>query len=405
MDAEPLPAASPISTEPATGVRIVAIDAFRGLVMLLMMAEVLHLGLLTQVFPDAAWAKAVAYHTDHVEWVGCSLHDLIQPSFSFLVGVALVFSLRNRRSRGQPRWKSVLHALWRSLLLVALGIFLRSLGEEKTYFTFEDTLTQIGLGYFFLYLLALCPRAVQWSALGLILAGYWLAFLLYPSPPSGFDWQAVGVPPDWAHHQSGLAAHWDKNSNAAWAFDVWFLNLFPRTAPFHFNDGGYATLSFIPTLATMLLGLLAGGQLLNGQSPWKTFGWFVLVGAIAWGAGLGLHLANVCPLVKRIWTPSWTLFSGGWCLWILALFYLITEIGRLRAWTFPLVVIGMNSIAAYLIAHLCHHFFSEAWHTHAGHPFAKFGGATAEILDGVVVLLCYWLCLFWMWRRRLFLRI
>ena len=56
----------------------------------------------------------------------------------------------------------------------------------------------------------------------------------------------------------GFLAHFNKNSNLAWAFDVWFLNLFPREAPFRFNGGGWSTLSFIPTLATMMLGLWRG---------------------------------------------------------------------------------------------------------------------------------------------------
>ncbi len=65
----------------------------------------------------------------------------------------------------------------------------------------------------------------------------------------------------WPHLMTGFAAHWNKNSNLAWAFDTWFLNLFPREKPFMYNGGGYATLSFIPTLGTMILGLIAGGVL------------------------------------------------------------------------------------------------------------------------------------------------
>ena len=68
----------------------------------------------------------------------------------------------------------------------------------------------------------------------------------------------MGVKADWPHHPTGFAAHWDKNTNPAAAFDRWFLNLFPREKPFTHNGGGYATLSFIPTLATMILGLFAG---------------------------------------------------------------------------------------------------------------------------------------------------
>src|SRR6185312_10613406 len=85
--------------------------------------------------------------------------------------------------------------------------------------------------------------------------------------PPGFDYDTVGVPADWPHHASGFAAHWNKNSNLAWAFDVWFLNLFPREQPFVANRGGYATLSFIPTLGTMILGLLAGCVLQGDRVP------------------------------------------------------------------------------------------------------------------------------------------
>ena len=141
----------------------------------------------------AIW-ELLCHHQSHVEWVGCSLHDLIQPSFSFLVGVALPFSLASRLARGQSKAWMTAHALWRSLILVFLGVFLRSRGSSQTNFTFEDTLSQIGLGYTFLFLLALLPRRVQWIALGVILVGYWAAFALYPLPDSEFDYAAVGVP-------------------------------------------------------------------------------------------------------------------------------------------------------------------------------------------------------------------
>ena len=78
--------------------------------------------------------------------------------------------------------------------------------------------------------------------------------MLYPAPGPQFDYARVGVPPDWPHHYTGFLSHWNKNSNLSWAFDVWFLNLFPREHPFVFNEGGWSTLSFIPTLGTMIMG-------------------------------------------------------------------------------------------------------------------------------------------------------
>lgn len=385
--------------------RLASIDAYRGFVMLLMMAEVLRLAKLAKALPDSALWKFLAYHQTHVAWAGCSLHDLIQPSFSFLVGVALPFSLANRLARGQSVKRAIGHAAWRALVLVLLGVFLRSIGKPETNFTFEDTLSQIGLGYLPLFLIGLCPRKVHWLALAVILIGYWAAFALY-TPPASFDYTAVGVPADWPHHSTGIAAHWNKNSNLAWAADVWFLNLFPRSKPFLFNGGGYATLSFIPTLATMLLGLIAGGWLLDEASPGKKTARLVVAGLLGLAIGQALHYSGICPSVKRIWTPSWALFSGGWCFLLLAGFYAVMDIGRFQAWAFPLRVIGMNSIAAYCIAHLFDHFIPAALETHLGKDiFRSFGEAYEPLLLGLAVLFIYWLILFWMYRRKIFLRI
>ena len=95
-----------------------------------------------------------------------SLHDTIQPGFTFLVGVALPYSIASRIRKGESFRRQLFHAIWRSFLLVILGFFLRSLGHSQTYFTFEDTLTQIGLGYTFAFLLAYCRPKWQWTALG-----------------------------------------------------------------------------------------------------------------------------------------------------------------------------------------------------------------------------------------------
>jgi predicted acyltransferase len=396
---------APPQARPVVG-RLTSIDAYRGFVMFLMMAEVLHLGAMARRFKDSPTWALLAHHQSHVEWVGCSLHDLIQPSFSFLVGVALPFSLASRLARGQSRWRMTLHAAWRALVLVFLGVFLRSMGRDHTNFTFEDTLSQIGLGYIFLFLLGLRPRRDQWIALAVILVGYWAAFALYPLPGSDFDYKSIGMSPDWKHNLDGFAAHWNKNTNPAWAFDRWFLNLFPRKHPFTHNGGGYSTLSFIPTLGTMVLGLLAGGVLSDARRPWATIGWLVLAGAVSMGLGVALGEAGSCPIVKKIWTPSWVLFSGGWCFFILAGSFAVIDVLGLRGWAFPLVVIGMNSIAAYCLAHLVEDFIVDSIHTHLGEEIFKSLGAEYEpLVRGAAVLLVLWLILFWMYRRKVFLRI
>jgi predicted acyltransferase len=277
--------------------------------------------------------------------------------------------------------------------------------SPQTNYTFEDTLSQIGLGYPILFLLGFCRPRWQWTAFGVIVTGYWLAWALYPAPGPAFDYAAVGVPANWPHNFSGFASHWNKNSNLGVAFDQWFLNLLPRPRPWVFNDGGYLTLSFIPTLGTMILGLVAG-RWLRESAPRIPMKRFLIAGAIGLASGLVLHYAGIAPIVKRIWTPGWVLFSGGACFLLLAAFSWIIEVKGYRKWSFPLVVIGMNSIAAYLIAHLFHDFFVSSFRINLGpNAFKFFGDGLEPLMLGMAVLLCYWLILYWMYQRKIFLRI
>lgn len=386
--------------------RIVAIDAFRGFVMLLMLAEAMRLWTLEAVFPGSRFWALVAYNTEHVPWQGCSLHDLIQPAFSFLVGAALPFSIASRQARGHTFRGMVLHAVWRSIALIALGIFLRSLDRSRTYWTFEDTLTQIGLGYTFLFLLAFASVRTQAIAFAAILAGFWAAFVLYPLPGPDFNYPAVGVPADWPHLYSGFLAHFNKNSNLSWAFDTWFLNLFPRLEPFRFNRGGWSTLSFIPTLATMILGLWCGEWLKSARGTGDKLKGLIAAGLALTVAGLALQWLHVVPIVKRIWTSSYTLYSGGLVILILAAFYFLIEVRGWRRWAFPLLVIGANSIAVYVMSWTLEDFVKGALARHLGNaPFAILGAPFEPVLQGAAVVLVFWLVLLWMYRRRIFVKI
>jgi heparan-alpha-glucosaminide N-acetyltransferase len=411
IDLAPQPAAHPGGraadsfTRPATG-RLVSLDVFRGVTMLFMASEILHIPAVARKFPASPFARVLADTLDHRPWVGCSPWDLIQPAFMFMVGVALPFSLAARRARGQQFPTMFVHSVYRALVLIALGVFLRSQARSQTYFTFEDVLTQIGLGYVFLFLLAWTRPRVQWIAAGLILIGYWLAFALYPAPAPGFDTTTVGVRPDWPHHLTGFAAHWDKNTNLANRFDQWFLNLFPRQSPFVFNGGGYLTLNFVPSLATMIFGLLVGGLLRDAKSSRDKLRLLLLWSAGGILLGVVLHVVGVCPIVKRIWTPSWTLFSAGWVMLFLAGYYYVIDLKQYRRWTLPFVVVGMNSIAMYVLVHVATDYVRRSLRIHLGAaPFEIFGSPFATILLGATTLLIFWLILFWMYRNRVFVRI
>jgi predicted acyltransferase len=385
--------------------RLVSLDAYRGMTMVAMASGGLALSQVARNFPDSRFWQIVGYQFEHVPWVGCALWDLIQPSFMFMAGVAMAYSCASRKAHGQSYGRMLWHAVVRSLVLILLGIFLRSDGRSQTNFTFEDVLTQIGLGYTFLFLLWGRPAWLQLLASMAILGGYWWYFYAHPLPPADFDFATVGVGADWPHLE-GMAAHWDKNTNAAAAFDQWFLNLFPRPKPFVYNGGGYLTLSFVPSLVTMIFGLLAG-EVLRG--PWtqrRKFFTLVIAGIIALVAGQALDLAGVCPIVKRIWTPSWTLFAGGWTLLILAAFYGVVDILKYRWWTFPFVVVGMNSIVMYCMEELSHGWFQRTLKIH-------FGDGIFHILDKpyepfvarLWVLLAMWVVCWWLYRQRIFIRI
>jgi len=391
------------------GQRLQSLDVYRGATMLFMASELLNIPRTMRQFAESsATARFIEFQTSHVAWTGWSAWDLIQPSFMFMVGVALPWSIASRLSRGEQPVRLWMHALWRSFLLIALGIFLRSTRRSQTYFTFEDVLTQIGLGYPFLFALGFARVRLQMLAATLILVGYWAAFALYPAPGPDFNFPAVGVPSEWPHHLTGFASHWDKNSNLAHAVDVWFLNLFPREKPFLFNGGGYLTLNFVPSLATMIFGLLAGGVLRSPASDSSSkLRTLAIAGAAGIASGWLFDLTGICPMVKKIWTPSWTLFAGGCTTWILAACYWLIDVrGWRTGWTFPFLVVGMNSIAMYTLVHLMDGFIATSLKIHLGQEiFEIFGKPWAMVTEGAMVLAILWLICLWMYRRKIFVRL
>lgn len=394
----------PVATTETVG-RLVSLDVFRGTVMALMLDEYLQLPEAARSFPHSAIWSFIAFNTEHVPWQGCSLHDLIQPAFSFLVGAAMPFSIASRTAKGQTFWQLFRHAVWRAVLLMALGIFLRSINHQQTYFTFEDTLTQIGMGYVFLFLLAFTRVRTQVIFALAILIAFWGAFALYPAPGPHFDYARVGVPQNWEHNYTGFLSHFNKNSNLSWAFDVWFLNLFPREQPFVYNEGGWSTLSFIPTLATMIIGLLTGEWLKSNKSKEQKLRGLVIAGIGLAVLGLICQWAGICPIVKRVWTSSYTLYSGGLVILILAGFYALIDWKGYRRWAFPLVVIGMNSIAIYVMSWTMGHFFYYAIGRHLGGFLDSLGATFHPVVQGFGSVLILWTILFWMYRRKIFLKI
>jgi heparan-alpha-glucosaminide N-acetyltransferase len=296
------------------------------------------------------------------------------------------------------------HAVYRAIILVVLGVFLASNGSKQTSFIFTNVLAQIGLGYLFVFLLLNRPVALQVLAAVAILAADWAMFARHPVPPRQFAWSDVGVYANWEHLR-GFDAHWEKNANIAATFDRWFLNLFPRPEdkPFQFNAGGYATLNFVPSIVTMLMGVLAGQWLGTKRSPTDKVRHLLLAGALGIVLGSALDTYHICPSVKRLWTPSWTVYSGGWALLQLAMFYWVIDARGYRRWTFPLLVVGANSIAMYMMSQLMKPWILGTLKTHLGGQ--AFGGFYAPLKESLGILFVEWLVCYWMHRRKIFLKI
>lgn len=462
--------------------RLVSLDAFRGFIMLAMASAGFQFGRVFANLKDRglsadSWEyKIVEFlknQTDHVPWVGGVFWDLIQPAFMFMVGVALPYSYARRAAKGDSYVMRLLHTIFRAAILVGLGVFLAnpagktSDGEMITNFIFPNVLAQIGLGYAFVFLFVNRGVVVQAAAIGLICAGTWYAFFQHPLRPEGFDYRTVGVtaPPTIKVKEGdtevdapnpeftqfvlpGLFAHWTKNANFAHDVDRVFLNKFPRAqkplrregesdadynaridaarekAAFKFNTGGYTTLNFVPSMATMLLGLIIGELLRAGYTSGQKLKRLAIIGAVCIALGLAAGF-TVCPIIKRIWTPSWALVSGGIVVWMLAGFYLVFDHWERRRWAWPLVVVGMNSIVIYMLSQLTKGFTLSMLKTHLTYPYARFvawygaqtgrtfspelfGGASnpyTPMWESAAVLFCFWLVCAWLWKQKIFVRI
>ncbi len=156
----------------------------------------------------------------------------------------------------------------------------------------------------------------------------------------------------------------------------------------------------------MILGLIAGRWLRLSWPLGKKLMLITITGVVGLGIGFLLNYYGICPNVKRIWTPTWVFFSGGWCFIMLAFFVATVEGMGMKMVFFPFLVLGVNSIAIYCLSHLIDGFIRTSLYTHLGKGiFRIFGEQYEQLLMGIGIMLVLWLILFWMYRRKLFLKI
>ena len=334
----------------------------------------------------------------HAEWNGWTPTDLVFPFFLFIVGVAMAFSFSSRLQRGASRPELLKHVLWRGLALFALGMFLNGFPNQYHLASWRvyGVLQRIAICYVISAILALWADWRGWIiTIAACLVGYWILMRFIPVP--GFGVPTHDIPlldPD-----RNLAAWLDRQLLAG--------HLYEGTRD---PEG---VLSTIPAVATSLLGMLTGQWLRSPRSAHKKalgMAAFGLAGVIA---GKILNLGF--PINKKLWTSSYVIFTAGLALLCLALCYWIVDVRKWRGlWTKPLLVFGMNAIAAYVFAEMISHLLDHT-HTNAGlslqefiyqNMFAPLGSpANASLLYALAYVLVCWAAMWTLYRKGIFLKV
>ncbi|MEO1497031.1 MAG: DUF5009 domain-containing protein [Planctomycetota bacterium] len=384
--------------------RLASLDAYRGFTMLLLAFTVPNWGWQEPIAQANESLRPLLDQFEHAAWRGLTVWDMIQPSFMFMVGVAAPFSYASRKRRGATDRQLWAHAAGRAVALILLGVFLRSLGRDATYWTLEDVVTQIGLSYLPLFWLATQPTRMRLITLAALLMSVWALFALWPVPAEPGSAAVL--------HFDGFWAHWNQNTGPGHALDLWLLNSLPRSEPFVGHVEGYNTLNFVPSLATMLLGLMAGAQLWSltaaegGAAGLGIVGRLIGYGLALLAIGLLLDQLGVCPIVKKLWTPSFVLVSGGLSLWLLALLYAVIDMAGWRSWAWPAEVVGRNPLAMYFMTWAVAGWVLAALQRHLGcDVFQTLGDAYAPLLGNLAVGLVLWMICWWMDRNRAYVRL
>mgnify|MGYP002386467637 FL=1 len=320
----------------------------------------------------------------HVEWNGFAFYDMIFPLFLFLAGVSMPYSFASRAARGDSRRMIYMHAVKRMLILVVLGMLVNRILEfDPDNLRFASVLGRIGIAWFLAAMIVL-NAGIRWQVAWFwsLLIIYCLLMLLVPVPVFG----AGDLSPE-----GNLAGFIDRL-------------LLPGTMYTEFNEPE-GILSTIPSVSTALLGVFTGHLLrLERGALTGLKKAVIIIGAGIISLLLGILWGTFFPVNKNLWTSSFVLYAGGWSLMLLGLFYLVIDVWRIKKWAFFFVVIGMNSITIYVLQHrilrfdMIRDFFLEGIYDLSPamvQPFISALGYIAAV----------WIFLWFLWRKRIFLRV
>jgi predicted acyltransferase len=363
-------AAAPATGPPKkSGGRLASLDAYRGFIMLLLVAEGFGLGVLGN-HPGWEW---LAGQVDHAAWEGCTFWDLIQPAFTFMVGMAMPFAFARRMAEGGKPLGVFRHVAWRAFMLIVLSnIYSNWGGSRGLRFQLINVLCQIAFGYMICFWIMHLRFPVQVGVAVAMLAGYWALFAIFPGPEGA----------------------WSKVGNIGQVIDQAVLG--------YTYSGGYTTINFIGNAVTILFGCWAG-MLLRTNKP-QAYKLKVLLGCGVAGLALGLALQPLNPMIKRLWTPSFTFFSAGWVILMLAVFYWVVDMKQVKRWAFPFFVLGMNSLFVYSLGQIG----IKGWLDRGLLAFTgnfKFLGDLGVIPHHLLVLAGLWYLCYWLYKRDIYIKI
>ncbi len=165
------PAAPQRMPEKSAGARLLSLDVYRGFIMLLLVSGGFGFSVLRN-YPNWAW---LSRQVDHAAWEGCTFWDLIQPAFTFMVGVAMPFAFARRLAEGAKTWGVFRHVAWRALILIALSNIYSNWGSSRGHLSFQliNVLCQIAFGYMLCYWIMRLSFKYQVLTAVAMLAGYW----------------------------------------------------------------------------------------------------------------------------------------------------------------------------------------------------------------------------------------
>lgn len=364
--------------------RIASIDALRGFNMFFITGgSALIAGICSALNCPDAW---IARQMNHVNWIGFAHHDTIFPLFLFLAGVSWPFSLASQQSRGRSTLNIQLKALARVAVLFLIGLSFGGILKFNPNFRLMSVLGFIGLSWGAAASISLYVRRV-WKLFAIavaLLAGYYLLlqFCVAPGAPEG----ASSYSPQW-----NFPAYLDRLS---WPNHLLYRRKYDPES-FYSLPGG---------MALAMLGVLAGRLLgwRNGPSPARKSVLLAAWAAVAAVAACVFEYALGNPPIKKLWTPSFVLYSAAYALAMLALFHWIVDVLGLKRWTVVFDPVGKNSILAYVLSMV------RVSATIQGFLFAglcKWADKWGAALTGLTLYLVVWSILYFFRQKKIFLKV